>query len=289
MFNRRMGFAAAAIVFASTAALADPVKIVAAENFYGDIAAQIGGGEVAVTSILTNPNQDPHLFEASTETAKALANAKVVIANGVDYDPWLEKLITANKAPGRKEIVVAALVGRKAGDNPHLWYDPAYMETAAKAIAAALAQANPAHEADYQQREVAFVDSLAPLKAKIAGMKAKFAGQLVTMSEPVFGYQAQLIGLNVRNQGFALSVMNNTEPSASQVAGFEDDLKKHRVKAMMFNAQASEPAVQRLVEIAKANRIPVVGVSETEPPGKTYQAWMLGQLNALDRALSGGV
>jgi len=284
-----MGFAAAAIVFASTAALADPVKIVAAENFYGDIAAQIGGGEVAVTSILTNPNQDPHLFEASTETAKALANAKVVIANGVDYDPWLEKLITANKAPGRKEIVVAALVGRKAGDNPHLWYDPAYMETAAKAIAAALAQANPAHEADYQQREVAFVDSLAPLKAKIAGMKAKFAGQPVTMSEPVFGYQAQLIGLNVRNQGFALSVMNNTEPSASQVAGFEDDLKKHRVKAMMFNAQASEPAVQRLVEIAKANRIPVVGVSETEPPGKTYQAWMLGQLNALDRALSGGV
>jgi len=289
MFNRRMGFAAAAIVFASTAALADPVKIVAAENFYGDIAAQIGGGEVAVTSILTNPNQDPHLFEASTETAKALANAKVVIANGVDYDPWLEKLIAANKAPGRKEIVVAALVGRKAGDNPHLWYDPAYMETAAKAIAAALAQADPAHEADYQQREAAFVDSLAPLKAKIAGMKAKFAGQPVTMSEPVFGYQAQLIGLNVRNQGFALSVMNNTEPSASQVAGFEDDLKKHRVKAMMFNAQASEPAVQRLVEIAKANRIPVVGVSETEPPGKTYQAWMLGQLNALDRALSGGV
>ena len=289
MLNRRMGFVAAAIVYASTAALADPVKIVAAENFYGDIASQIGGGEVAVTSILTNPNQDPHLFEASTETAKALANAKVVIANGVDYDPWLEKLITANKAPGRQEIVVAALVGRKAGDNPHLWYDPAYMTAAATAIAAALGEVDPAHKADYQQREAAFVTSLAPLKAEIAAMKAQFAGQPITLSEPVFGYQAQLIGLKVRNQGFALSVMNNTEPSASQVAGFEDDLKKHRVKAMVFNAQASEPAVQRLVEIAKANRIPVVGVTETEPPGKTYQAWMLDQLNALDRALSGGV
>jgi zinc/manganese transport system substrate-binding protein len=279
----------AAVVLACAPAFADPVKVVAAENFYGDIATQIGGRDVAVTSILTNPDQDPHLFEASTETAKALANAKVVIANGVDYDPWMEKLISANKAPGRREIVVAKLVGRKDGDNPHLWYDPAYMTAAAKAIAAALADVDPAHKGDYQKGETAFVASLKPLNAEIAEMKAKFAGQPITLSEPVFGYQAELIGLKVRNQGFALAVMNNTEPSASQVAGFEDDLKKHRVKAMMFNAQASEPAVQRLVDMAKANKIPVVGVSETEPPGKNYQAWMGAQLDALDRALSGGV
>lgn len=289
MLNRLMGFAAFAFAFACAPALADPVKVVAAENFYGDIAAQIGGRDVAVTSILTNPDQDPHLFEASTATAKALANARLVIANGVDYDPWMEKLISANKAPGRREIVVAALVGRKAGDNPHLWYDPAYMTAAARAIAAALVEVDPAHKADYQKGETAFVASLKPLNAEIAEMRKKFAGQPVTLSEPVFGYQAQLIGLKVRNEGFALAVMNNTEPSASQVAGFEDDLKQHRVKAMMFNAQASEPAVQRLVEMAKANKIPVVGVSETEPTGKSYQAWMLGQLDALDRALSGGV
>jgi zinc/manganese transport system substrate-binding protein len=289
MLNRLRGFAAAVFVFACAPALADPVKVVAAENFYGDIASQIGGRDVAVTSILTNPDQDPHLFEASASTARALANAKLVIANGADYDPWMEKLISANKAPGRKEIVVAALVGRKAGDNPHLWYDPAYMTAAARAIAAALAEVDPAHKADYQKGEATFVASLTPLNAEIAEMKKKFAGQPVTLSEPVFGYQADLIGLKVRNEGFALAVMNNTEPSASEVAGFEDDLKKHRVKAMMFNAQASEPAVQRLVAMAKANKIPVVGVSETEPPGKTYQAWMLGQLDALDRALSGGV
>ena len=287
MLNRLMGVVAAAFLCAP--AFADPVKIVAAENFYGDIAAQIGGRDVAVTSILTNPDQDPHLFEASTETAKAIANAKVVVANGVDYDPWMEKLIAANTAPGRREIVVAALVGRKSGDNPHLWYDPAYVTAAAEAIAAALAQVDPAHKSDYVKGETAFVASLAPLNAKIAAMKAKFAGQPIAMSEPVFGYQAQLLGLEVRDQGFALSVMNDTEPSASQVAGFEDDLTKHRVKAMLFNAQASEPAVQRLVDMAKANKIPVVGVSETQPPGKTYQAWMGAQLDALDRALSGGV
>ena len=120
--------ALAALALAAAPALADPVKIVAAENFYGDVAGQIGGANVAVTSILSSPDQDPHLFEASAETAKALADAKVVIVNGVDYDPWMEKLLGAHKSPGRKEIVVAGLVGRKAGDNPHLWYEPELCE-----------------------------------------------------------------------------------------------------------------------------------------------------------------
>src|SRR5208283_3733653 len=112
--------AAVAFCAFSAPALADPVKVVAAENFYGDLATQIGGENVAVTSILSNPEDDPHLFEASPETAKALTDAKVVIINGVDYDPWMEKLLGAHKAPGRKEIVVGGLVGHKPGDNPHL-------------------------------------------------------------------------------------------------------------------------------------------------------------------------
>jgi zinc/manganese transport system substrate-binding protein len=268
-------------------ALADPVKVVAAENFYGDIASQIGGANVAVTSILTKPDEDPHLFEASVATAKALADAKVVIFNGVDYDPWMETLLKANKTPGRKEIVVGQLVGRHAGDNPHLWYDPAYVKAAATALTAALTAADPANRADYAKGEAAFVESLKPLDDKIADLKQRFAGQPVTASEPVFGYQASLIGLKVHNEKFALAIMNNAEPSTSQVAGFEKDLKGHLVKVMLFNAQASEPAVQRLVDLAKANSIPVVGVSETEPPGATYQSWMLGQLDALDKALSG--
>jgi zinc/manganese transport system substrate-binding protein len=288
MINKLHVLAAIALGALSAPAFADPVKVVAAENFYGDLASQIGGANVAVTSILSNPDDDPHLFEASPATAKALSDAKIVIANGVDYDPWVEKLLSAHKATGRKAIVVGALVGRRAGDNPHLWYDPAYMKAAAKALVADLIAVDPAHKADYEQSEAKFVESLKPLDDKIATMRKSYAGQPVAASEPVFGYQAKLIGLDVHNEKYALAVMNNAEPTPSEVAAFENDLKGRRVKAMLYNAQASEPAVAKLVQMAKDNGIPVVGVSETEPANLTYQDWMLGQLNALDHALSGG-
>jgi zinc/manganese transport system substrate-binding protein len=288
MINKLHLLATIAVCGLSAPAFADPVKVVAAENFYGDLASQIGGANVAVTSILSNPDDDPHLFEASPETAKALSDAKIVIMNGVDYDPWMGKLISAHKASGRKEIVVGALAGRKAGDNPHLWYDPAYMKAAAKALLADLVAVDPAHKADYEQGEAKFVDSLKPLDDKIATMHKAYAGEPVTASEPVFGYQAKLIGLNVRNEKYALAIENNAEPTPSEVAAFENDLKGKKVKAMLYNAQASEPAVGKLVQMAKDNGIPVVGVSETEPPNSTYQDWMMGQLNALDHALAGG-
>jgi zinc/manganese transport system substrate-binding protein len=268
--------------------LADPVNVVAAENFYGDVAAQVGGADVAVTSILSNPDDDPHLFEASASTAKALAAAKVVIVNGADYDPWMEKLLKAHAAPGRKEILAAALAGKKAGDNPHLWYNPATMKAVAKRLSLDLSSVDPGHKADYDKGAADFVDSLKPLDEKVAEMRKKYVGNPVTASEPVFGYMAELLGLKVHNEKFALAVMNNTEPSASDVAAFENDLKGHKVKVMLYNAQASEPAVQRLVQMAKDEKIPVVGVSETEPPGSTYQQWMLSQLDALDHALNGG-
>ena len=288
MTNKLHVLAAMAICGLSAPAFADPVKVVAAENFYGDMVSQIGGANVAVTSILSKPDDDPHLFEASPETAKALSDAKVVIVNGVDYDPWMEKLLSAHNAPGRKEIIVGKLVGHKPGDNPHLWYDPAYVKAAGKALVADLAAVDPAHKVDYEQGYAKFLDSLKPLDDKITAMRKSYAGQPVTASEPVFGYQAGLIGLKVHNEKYALAVMNNAEPTPSEVAAFENDLKGKKVKAMLYNAQASEPAVGKLVQLAKDNNIPVVGVSETEPPNSTYQDWMMGQLNALDKALSGG-
>ena len=237
-------------------AFADPVTVVAAENFYGDLASQIGGANVAVTSILSNPDDDPHLFEASPDTAKALTDAKVVIVNGVDYDPWMEKLLGAHKAPGRKEILVGALVGHKPGDNPHLWYDPATMKAAGKALVADLVAVDPAHKADYEQGYSKFLDSLKPIDDKIAAMRKSYAGQPITASEPVFGYQAGLIGLKVRNEKYALAIMNNAEPTPSEVAGFENDLKGKKVKAMLYNAQASEPAVGKLVRFSQGQRHP---------------------------------
>jgi zinc/manganese transport system substrate-binding protein len=283
---KRLLFLAAAMLF-NLAAAAEPVSVVAAENFYGDVARQIGGADVAVTSILSSPDQDPHLFEASPSTARQLAGAKLVIVNGADYDPWMEKLLAASPAPGRREIVVAALVGRKSGDNPHIWYDPATMETLAARLTAELTALDPAHDADYHDRAEAFAASLKPLEKRIAAMKAKYAGAPVTASEPVFGYMAQALGLAMRNQRFQLAVQNDAEPSVSDVASFEDDLRGHKVRVMIYNRQANEPSAQRLVKLAGAEKIPVVGVTETEPPGKTWQEWMLSQLDALDQALAG--
>ena len=288
MIELRMALLAGALTaVAVSPAAAAGLNVVAAENFYGDLAKQVGGRAVTVTSILSNPDQDPHLFEADPSTARALKAAKVVVSNGIDYDPWMEKLTAADPSPGRAEIVAADLMNKKAGDNPHLWYDPKTMETVAAAMAETFGAADPAAKAEFKKNADAFDASLKPLDAKIAAMKTKYAGQPVTASEPVFGYMAELIGLDVHNQTFALAVMNNTEPSASDVAAFEDDLKNHKVKVMIYNAQADDQSVKRLVEIAKASKIPVVGVSETEPAGKTYQAWMMGQLDALDHALSG--
>ncbi len=271
----------------ATPASAGGIAVVAAENVYGDLARQVGGPFVSVTSILSNPDQDPHLFEADPSTARALKAARVTISNGADYDPWMDKLLKADPAPGRTEIVAAVLVGTKPGDNPHLWYDPAVLRALAGDLASKLAVADPPHAAAFATNAAAFAASLGAVDAKVAAMKAKFAGRPVTASEPVFGYMAGLLGLDMRNTAFQMAVMNDTEPSPSQVAAFEDDLKGHKVAAMIYNSQADDRAVKRLVQIARDSHVPVVGVTETEPAGLTYQAWMLKQLDALDRALSG--
>ena len=283
-----LALAAALLAPSSAAFAASSLTIVAAENFYGDLARQVAGPHATVVSILSNPDQDPHLFEVDANTAKSLSKARVVIANGADYDPWIDKLLGASKAENRTVIVAADLVGKKSGDNPHLWYDPATMKAVAAKLADDLSQADAAHKADYEANAKTFVAGLKPLESKIAEMKTQFAGTPVTASEPVFGYMAGLLGLDMRNATFQTAVMNGTEPSPADVAAFEDDLKNHKVKVLLYNAQADDAAVKRLVGIAKDSHVPVVGISETEPAGKSYEEWMLGQLTNLDEALSSG-
>ena len=285
------GFALA-LLLALTASLgaaqaAGPIKVVAAENFYGDIAHQIGGLQVSVDSVMSNPDQDPHLFETSPAVARQLTTAQIVIYNGADYDPWMAKLLKAEPKPGRVAIVAADLVHKKAGDNPHLWYDPPTMPTVAKALAAALAKADPGHAADYQARLKTFLASLKPLHEKIAAVRKKYAGATVTASEPVFGYMAAALGLKVRNKKFQFAIMNGTEPSPRDVAAFENDLKGHKVRVLFYNKQASDKIVQHLVDLAHAAKIPVVGVTETQPPGMTFQQWMLSEVDATGKALAG--
>ena len=276
------------LTFASSANAVDgKIAVVAAENFYGDIARQIGGDRVTVVSIMNNPDQDPHLFETTPGIVRQIAAAQLAIVNGANYDPWMEKLIAAAPQPERKVIVAAELLHKKAGDNPHLWYDPATMPAVAKAITAALSNADPAHKSDYATRLATFLASLKPINDKIAAIRGKFAGAPVTASEPVFGYMAQALGLKMRNESFQLSVMNDTEPSARDVAAFEQDLKDHKVRVLFYNKQAASKIVQHLVALARAGKIPVVGVTETAPPDLSYQDWMLGQLTDTEKALAG--
>jgi zinc/manganese transport system substrate-binding protein len=272
---------------ASNANAADPIKVVAAENFYGGVAQQIGGAQVEVVSVLNNPDQDPHLFETSPAVARQLSAAQIVIYNGADYDPWMPKLLAAAPHDGRVAIVAADLVHKKTGDNPHLWYEPATMPAVAKALALALSKADPAHAAEFQARLATFIASLKPLDDKISDVKKKYSGQPVTASEPVFGYMAAALWLSMRNEKFQLSIMNSTEPSASDVAAFERDLKEHKVCVMFYNKQASDKIVQHLVAIARAAEIPVVAVTETQPAALSFQDWMLGELNDTEKALAG--
>jgi zinc/manganese transport system substrate-binding protein len=263
------------------------IAVVAAENAYGDIARQIGGDRVDVTSILTNPNQDPHLFETAPGTVRKLVAAQVVVLNGADYDPWMDKLLKAGPRAGRTAISAATLMGRKPGDNPHLWYDPATMPKVATALADAFSKADPAHAADYAARLKTTLAALDRIDARVAQIKAKFAGQTVTATEPVFGLMTGAIGLKMRNESFQLSMMNDTEPSARDVAAMEDDLRGRKVKALIYNSQVTEKLTERLRDIAVKAKVPVVGVTETMPADTNFQDWVLGELDALDKALSG--
>jgi zinc/manganese transport system substrate-binding protein len=263
------------------------IALVAAENFYGNVAQQIGGDRVSVVSILSNPDQDPHLFEVSPTIIRQVAAARIVVYNGADYDPWIEKLLEVTPTVGRVAIVAADLVNRKAGDNPHFWYDPATMPAVANVLTAALVAADPGHKGDYTARLKTFLASLEPLNEKIAALRGKYAGVAVTASEPIFGCMAEALKLQMRNERFQLAVMNNTEPSARDVAAFERDLKTHKVRVMFYNKQASNNVVQHLLDLARASNIPVVGVTETAPPGVSYQDWMLSELDETQRALAG--
>lgn len=277
--------ALAASVLAIAAARAAPVRIVAAENFYGDVAHQIGGAHVAVTSILFSPDQDPHQFEARASTARAIADAQIVVYNGIGYDTWAVKLLAASSRASRTVIDVAALIHKKSGDNPHIWYDPATMPAFAQTLAAALSRLDPAHRAFYAARLDAFRAAMKPLNDRVAALRARYAGTPVTATEPVFGYMAAALGLKMRNAGFQLAVMNGTEPSARDIAAFETDLRRRAVRALFYNDQTGDKLTQRMRVLARAAGIPVIGVSETEPEGKNYQEWMLSQLDALDQAL----
>ncbi len=263
-------------------------QIVAAENMYGELAQQLSSEYSQVTSILNNPSQDPHLFSAAPSIAKSVAEADIIIYNGIDYDNWIQKLLSIKSAKSQKIIVVADLVGAKAGMNPHLWYDPATMPLLATTLTKTLQSLDKSHKDFYQQRLAQFLQEYQALQADIYRLKSHFQNTPVIATEPVFGYLAQALGLQMRGEALQWAVMNETSPSPSQLKAFEDELTQKRVHVLIYNKQVSEPLTQRLLNIARKAGIPCIGVTETQPPGMSYIQWMRAQLSELEKALANG-
>ncbi|HEV3270669.1 MAG TPA: zinc ABC transporter substrate-binding protein [Candidatus Methylacidiphilales bacterium] len=270
----------------SLSAVAEPIRIVAAENFYGGVAEQIAGSGTAVKSILTNPNQDPHEFTTNAETAKSVADADIVIYSGISYDPWMDKLLATRGKPDRVVIDVADLIGAKDGDNPHIWYDPKTMPGLGAKLVEVLGKMHPDQAGAYQKRLDDFNASMKPELEKIAAMKAASAGLEVTATEPVFGYMAEALGFKMLNYDFQIKIMNDAEPTADETAAFEKSLTSHTAKILFYNSQVTDPTTDRIQKLAKGSGIPVVGVTETQPPDqKSYVDWMMHELDGVQAAL----
>ena len=284
--------AAGGVALAATGETAQPARngrlpVVAAENAYGSIAAQIGRRRVAVTSILNDPAADPHLFTADTRTARAVARAALVIQNGAGYDSFMGKLESAAPSSGRIVVTVADALGvHGAGANPHLWYDVPRLDRVAGAIAAGLERADPRHRAAYRAGLRRFERRLAPLRREVAAIRARDGGAPVAYTEPVPGYLLAAAGLrNVTPRAFSRAIEDGSEPTAAAVAGMTRLLTGHRVRVLLVNTQAVSPITARIRSAAEAAGIPVVGVTETLPAGETFEAWQMRQVRALARAL----
>ena len=264
------------------------VQVAAAESLWGNIAAQIGGLHVDVASIISSPSQDPHEYESSVGDAATLSKADLVIVNGADYDPFMNRLLDVDTKASRTVLTVGKLVGAKNGANPHLWYRPAYAQRAAVAIEAALVGAQPAHRAEFAAGLARFTAGLRAVDTVIAAIRAKYAGAAVGYTEPVPGYLVEAAGLKLGTpKGFSLALENGTDPSPGDNAHFEQDITGRRIKVLLLNAQVTDPETDRLQKLASAAKVPVVRVTETLPRGQSFQAWQAAQASALLEALGG--
>ena len=265
------------------------LPVVASTNVYGDIARQIGGSRVSVTSVLSDPNADPHLFEPGTANGLAVSRARVVIQNGLDYDSFMSRLERSAPSDDRTVVTIGDVLGIHGQDaNPHLWYDVPALPKVAAAIEQALAEADAAHASKYQSGLRRFIASLAPLQATVAKIRATHAGAPVAYTEPVPGYLIEAAGLrDFSLSSFTHPIEEGSEPSASAVSAMTSLATQHRIKVLLYNNQAVSPITKRVNAAAKAAGIPVVGVAETLPAGLTFQAWQLEQVRALLQALGG--
>jgi zinc/manganese transport system substrate-binding protein len=268
------------------------ITAIGAENEYADVIAQVGGKYVQASAIMSNPNTDPHTFEASPAVAREISAAQLVVQNGVGYDTFMNDIEAAAPDSGRKVIDVQQLLGLPdSTPNPHLWYKPTTMPAVADAIAADLARLDPAHASYFKANAAAFIASLSAWNAAIAAFKAAHPGTPVATTEPVADYMLQAAGADIATPWtLQADIMNGTDPSPQDVTTENDLFTQHKVAVFLYNQQVTDPLTESFIKLAQANGIPVVGVYETMPtPGYDYQSWMVAEVSALARAVTGKV
>ena len=274
----------------TTAAPTPAIDVVASTNVWGDITKQIGGEHVNVTSILSDPNTDPHAYEANAQTAAALSKAAFVVENGLGYDDFMDKLLAASPKSSRVVLNAAEVMKISGKDaNPHIWYDIAAVPEVANAIADQLGRLDPADAATFTANARTFDDSLTPINTAIADIKTKHAGAPVGYTERVPGYLVAAAGLTLATpSSFAQSIEDGTDPSVADNAAMDAAISGKTIKVLLYNGQATSPATEAVKKLAQAAGIPIVGVTETLPPTDTdFQAWQRRQIAELATALGG--
>jgi len=262
------------------------VNVVAAENFYGDIASQIGGDHVNVVSIMSDPNVDPHEYEADPKDAIAVANANLVIQNGSDYDNWMPRLLDASPNGARIVLTGADIAPDHLKDNPHVWYSIKNVSAIAGQIAQSCEKLDPADKGDFEKNLKTFDDSLDPIQKEMDSIRQQFAGTPVGLTETIYLYQADPMKLNVLTPwDFQHAIAEGNDPPVQSIAIANSQVTGHQIKVLIYNVQTVTPITTNLQNEAKAAGIPIVGVSETMPPNEHYQSWMMSQLQSLDEAL----
>lgn len=263
------------------------LAVVAAENTWGSLASQLGGKWVSVTSIITDPNADPHEYESSAVDARDVAEADLVLVNGAGYDEWASKLLAASPSSSRHVLDVARLVGVSTGGNPHIWYDPRYVFEVINAITAEYERLAPAHKSYFARRHAGLEAGLSSYRQHLSYIKRHFSGEKVAATESIFQYLASYLHLDlVTPYPFMKAVAEGTDPPASAVVTFENQIADRDFKVLVYNVQTVTPLTSSIKAAAAEKGIPVIGVSETiQPPLDTFQEWMVGELDDLTNAL----
>ena len=264
------------------------IQVVAAENFWGSLVSQLGGSRTQVLSIVTDPNADPHEYESNSQDAQAIANAAFVIVNGIGYDDWALKIIAASNTPHQVVLNVGDLLGKKEGDNPHVWYSPTYVNETVKAMYNDLLTIDPADTSYFTQQYISLNASLGVYNSRISEIRAQFAGTKVASTESIFVYLANATGLDVVSPpAFMDAVAEGNDPPAQSVVQFQQLLQNGTVSVLVYNAQTVTPLTQNIKALAASKGIPIVAVTETiQPPDVTFQVWMNAELITLQNALN---